>query len=132
VFRNGEEIGRAAVDIADPDRPLGFGIYTLLDGETSEPSPYLPGRPGRRWMRVDLSPDDPGPDRRDLAERIRLPQAFAVRVYDVLEPGTTLLVTDEPAGNDTRTEPGFTVLAGVPEQAPEGAPAEAAAPGAQG
>ena len=33
----------------------------------------------------------------DLARRVRVPPEFAAKVYDIVLPGTTIVVTDAPA-----------------------------------
>jgi hypothetical protein len=112
VYRNGVVIGEALVDIANPQQPLGAGIFVALEGFTHEPSPFAPDRPKRRWMAVGL-PSQAGTlaVRPDLAERVRLPADFSQRVYDLLQPGASLVITDRPAVPETRTQPGFRILA---------------------
>src|SRR5436190_23427746 len=52
VYRNGNPIGRAAVEI-DGRGSLGNHVYSLLDGTTGPESSLAPGRAARRWMTVD-------------------------------------------------------------------------------
>src|SRR5437588_3241491 len=51
VYRNGNPIGRAALEVSGRDR-LGSHIFTLLEGSTGKPSQLAPGREARRWMLV--------------------------------------------------------------------------------
>src|SRR5262249_39059270 len=51
VYRNGNPIGRAAVQISGRGG-LGNHVFTLLEGSTGKPSQLAPGREARRWMRV--------------------------------------------------------------------------------
>src|SRR5262245_8287070 len=51
VYRNGNPIGRAAVEISGRGA-LGGNVFTLLEGTTGKASVLAPGREGRRWMRV--------------------------------------------------------------------------------
>jgi hypothetical protein len=37
----------------------------------------------------------------DLARRVRISPAFAEKVYDIVTPGTTIVVTDAPALHDS-------------------------------
>src|SRR5438874_6883367 len=57
VYRNGNPIGRAAVEISGRGvsgrERLGSHIFTLLEGSTGKPSQLAPGREAGRWMRVD-------------------------------------------------------------------------------
>ncbi|MGY6215427.1 L,D-transpeptidase [Methylolobus aquaticus] len=112
VYRNGVLIGETAIDITDPGQPLGAGIFVALEGTTHEPSPFAPNRAKRRWMAVGL-PSETGKLslRPDLADRVRVPAQFSQRVYDLLEPGASLVITDRSAAPETRTQPGFRILA---------------------
>src|SRR5437762_6486328 len=49
VYRNGNPIGRAAVEI-DGRGSLGDHVYSLLEGTTDRESSLAPGRVARRWM----------------------------------------------------------------------------------
>lgn len=108
VYRNGIPIGRAALDITNPRKPLGGHTLTLLEGVTGKASPWAPGQPGRNWMNVPT--DDAG--RRvsldDLAKRVRISPDFAAKLDDLLTPGATIVVTDDPAIR--RANPNFSVL----------------------
>ena len=99
VYRNGVLIGEAEVQISDPRRPLGAGVFVVLDGVTHEPSPLAPDRPKRRWMAVGL-PSHNGqlPARHEIGERIHPPAQFSRLVYELLQPGATLMITDRPTG----------------------------------
>jgi len=112
VFRNGVLIGEAAVQIRDPQQPLGAGVFVALEGFTHAPSPFAPDRPQRRWMAVGLpSPGGQLPARLDLGERVHPPAQFSRLVYELLQPGASLVVTDRPALPETRTQPGFRIMA---------------------
>src|SRR5204863_7412588 len=93
VYRNGNPIGRGALEIAGRGR-LGSHVFTLLEGSTGKPSQLAPGREAGRWMRVD------GAGRpieaEQIASRIRFNSEFAQKLADELKPGTTVIVTDEP------------------------------------
>ncbi len=39
-----------------------------------------------------------------------LPQDAAKRVMALMHPGATMVVTDQPAKEDSRTTPGFTIM----------------------
>src|SRR6266705_6349673 len=51
VYRNGNPIGRAAVEIVGSGS-LGDHVYSLLEGTTDRESSLAPGRAARRWMTV--------------------------------------------------------------------------------
>jgi hypothetical protein len=93
VYRNGNPIGRAAVEITGRGR-LGSHIFTLLEGSTGKPSQLAPGREAGRWMRVTSEgrPVEAG----QLASRIHFNTEFAQKLADEIKPGTTVIVTDQP------------------------------------
>jgi len=109
VYRNGEPIGRAALDIANPQIPLGGHILTLLEGVTGKASPWAPGRPGRNWMDAATDATSRRVSLSDLGKRVRICPDFAVKLYDLLTPGATIIVTDAPAVRHANRN--FTVLA---------------------
>jgi hypothetical protein len=94
VYRNGVPIGRAVLAIDDPQRPLGSHVFTMLSGLSEEPSAFVRGRPAHQWMAVETEGNT---TLADLARRVRIPLEFAERVYDLVLPGTTIVVTDAPA-----------------------------------
>jgi hypothetical protein len=99
VYRNGNPIGRAAVEIgargiAGRER-LGSHVFTLLEGSSGKPSQLAPGREAGRWMRV--SSEGRAVDAEELASRIRFNTDFAQKLADEIKPGTTVIVTDQPA-----------------------------------
>jgi lipoprotein-anchoring transpeptidase ErfK/SrfK len=104
VMRNGIEIGRAKIDIADPTRPFGTHVYVAQEG-------YLPIRhrsakdlPLHNWVGLampghmeDLNlPPDP-----QTFQRITIPEAFLRAAYPLFVPGTTMMVTDAPVLEST-------------------------------
>lgn len=100
VYRNGVEIGRSPVTLAPGGEPLGDGVFTLLAGDGP-----------RRWMAVDLGDGDSRVDMEELRRRVTVSSAFVRRVYGLITPGTTLVVTDRPAGGEHRSGRDFVVLA---------------------
>ena len=51
VYRNGQPIGRAAVEVSGRGE-LGDHVFSMLEGNTGRLSLLAPGRAARRWMRV--------------------------------------------------------------------------------
>jgi hypothetical protein len=111
VYRNGVPIGRARVQILDAEKPLGIGVFTLLDGSTNLPSSAGPMQPTPRWMAVDLQSTVKSAD---IAQRVKLSPAFAQLIDGILHAGMTLMVTDLPATEETKTPHDFTIMASVP------------------
>lgn len=93
VYRNGNPIGRAAVEVSGRGR-LGSQVFTLLEGSTGRASQLAPGREAGRWMRV--SSVGRGADADQLASKIRFNTEFAQKLADTIKPGTTVIVSDQP------------------------------------
>jgi hypothetical protein len=91
VYRNGNAIGRAALDAKGR---LGEHVFTLLEGGTGQASQLAPGREAGRWMRVDGQGRSVDPQK--LASRLQFSPEFGQKVADVIRPGTTVIVTDRP------------------------------------
>ena len=112
VLRNAVEIGRTRVEITG--EPLhGTHAYVLLEGDDLRPNPILLDRPARRWLAIAV-PDKAGKPEGDLhrafAEgQVRVPEDFVRAVDEVLAPGATLVVTEEPLGGRASAS-GLTVL----------------------
>ncbi|KQZ56883.1 MULTISPECIES: L,D-transpeptidase family protein [unclassified Lysobacter] len=110
VLRNSLEIGRAPVAVfANAWR--GTHAYVRLPGDSILPSSIVPDRPALKWLEIPLTPDAASANLNVLAESLQVDTGFAAQAYDVLAPGSTLIVTDEPisAGPDTTL-----ILAGTP------------------
>jgi hypothetical protein len=93
VYRNGNPIGRASVEI-DGRGSLGDHVLSLLEGTTGRESSLAPGRAARRWMTVTSSGRIVPAEK--IAARLRVNPEFAHKVYDTIEPGTTVIITDQP------------------------------------
>ena len=106
VYRNGNPIGRAAVEIngrgVTGRERLGSHVFTLLEGNSGKPSQLAPGREAGRWMRV--SSEGRAVDAEELASRIRFNADFAQKLADEIKPGTTVIVTDQPAVRNQRPD----------------------------
>jgi hypothetical protein len=93
VYRNGNPIGRAAVEI-EGRGSLGNHVYSLLEGTTDRESTLAPGRAARNWMTVTSKGRSVPAEK--IAARLRVNPEFAHKVYDTIEPGTTVVITDQP------------------------------------
>ncbi len=101
VYRNGNPIGRAPVEISGYGA-LGNHVFSLLEGTTGRRSFFAPSREGRRWMSVTSSGRRASAD--DISSRLHVNPEFAGKVYDTITPGTTVIITDQqvvrkPRGN---------------------------------
>ena len=97
VLRNGVRIASAAIEVADGFTLPGSLLFVMGTELDDAPSPLDPSRPRHRWTMYALPSGEAAPPRDDLAAELRAPPAFARRLYDVLVPGTTVLVTNLPA-----------------------------------
>ena len=93
VYRNGDPIGRAPLEISGRGS-LGDRVYSMLAGGTGRQSSLAPGREARQWMAVTSSGRSVDADK--IASRLRVNPEFANKVYDTLTPGTTVIITDKP------------------------------------
>ena len=97
VIRNGIEIGRARVAVAEGATGIGTQAYVLLAGDTGQPSAVVPSRRGLVWQSIPMPGYEAKPGNTldpALVANIRVPPDFAAEVYDVLAAGSTLVVTD--------------------------------------
>jgi hypothetical protein len=97
VIRAGIEIGRAAISISGEEPLHTHALLLMANGDPSRAA----GQPAAsgRWMPVDLPGDAALPPERRRAQdvdRIRLPRAFADALAGILQPGTTMLISDAP------------------------------------
>ena len=107
AFVNGKESFTAPVTLRSPDKPFGTHAFTLT-GPDSDPRHM-------QWLAIGLDPkvDANAASGLLLSEtlnRIDLAQETAKRVTAMMHPGTTLVVTDRPASDDSRSGSGFTVM----------------------
>lgn len=107
VYRNGTPIGRAALQIRGTE-PLGNHVFSMLDGESEKKSLFAPFRKAKNWMCVGSTDTTRKTTFDDMAQRIVTNPEFSEKVYDLLTPGTTIIVTDEPAVRKAVRD--FTVL----------------------
>jgi hypothetical protein len=102
VYRNGNPIGRAPV-VVSGSGSLGNHVFSLLEGTTDRQSSLAPGRAARKWMSVTSSGRRVPAEK--IASRLRINPEFAVKVYDMLRPGTTVIITDQPVVRSRRNAP---------------------------
>jgi hypothetical protein len=93
VYRNGNPIGRASVEVSGISG-LGNHVFSLLEGTTGQQSFLAPGREARRWMNVTST--GPRVDAQKIAARLHFNPEFAQKLYDTIAPGTTVIITDQP------------------------------------
>ena len=84
---------RAQVEIGGRGA-LGDHVFSLLEGTTGRMSFLVPGRQARRWMCV--ASRGRRADAEKIASRLRMNPEFAGKVYEMIVPGTTVIITDQP------------------------------------
>lgn len=107
AFVNGKEIYNSPVGLRSPEKPFGTHAFTLT-GPDSDPRHM-------QWLAIGLGS---GPDRKAASDtilaqtlyRIDLSQEAANRVLSLMHPGSTMVVTDQPASETSRSGTGFTVM----------------------
>src|SRR4029450_11379476 len=114
VYRNGNPIGRAAVDISTRGvtgrNNLGDHVFTMLERTTGDPSPLTPKHEEARWMPV-TSDGRPG-DAETLASKLRFSPDFADKLANEMKPGTTVIVTDNPVVRKPKSDSTFFAVNG--------------------
>jgi hypothetical protein len=106
VYRNGNPIGRAAIEIDGRDQ-LGDHVFTMLEGTTGKPSRFTPKHEEARWMRVTSAGRPVDADA--LASRLHFSPDFADKLANELKPGATVIVTDYPVVRKQKPDAIFAV-----------------------
>ena len=93
VYRNGIEIGRAAMSTTGLGQGLGSHVYSALD--KFDPN----GR--REWISTASFGHARAPDIKELSKHVTIPPEFLRTCARAISPGTTLIVTDVPVSDQT-------------------------------
>ena len=99
VYRNGVEIGRA--DIRGLERISGTHIYAALANVDAD---------GKRNWISKASVGGRAPNLSELAAKVVIAPEFLSHARGIITPGTTLILTDAPVSDKTRSGPGFNIL----------------------
>ena len=102
VYRNGIEIGRAAMSATGLDQGLGSHVYSALD--KFDPT----GR--REWISTASFGRTRAPDIQAVAKHVTIAPEFLERARAMISPGTTLIITDVRVSGQTRSGSGFNIL----------------------
>lgn len=106
ILRNGVLIGSAPLQKVH-DFALNGTVLLVMTTEMEDiPSLLDPRQKEHRWVahRVLGEADTPMPSLRSLAGAFWIPQDFARRLYAILTPGTTVLLSDLPGVRATPAE----------------------------
>ena len=106
VLRDGVLMGSAPLQrVRDVDLN-GRVLFVMTSDMEETPSLLDPQRPQHRWVahRILGDADTAMPSLRSLQDSFWIPEAFSRRLYDLLAPGTTVLVSDLPGIRATPVE----------------------------
>jgi len=102
VYRNGIEIGRAAVSTTGVGQGLGSHVYSALDRFDSS---------GRRERISTASFGSAlAPDVKEVVNHVIIAPEFLEHARAAVSPGTTLVITDLPVSSRTRSGSGVDIL----------------------
>jgi hypothetical protein len=128
VRQNHQPLFDVPVEIRDPDRPLGTHAFTALqvekDGKSMRWSVVtMPGeaaaaaertvrhgRKSRPEREAEMPAQKPSAGAGDALNRIDMPQAAVERISEMLTPGSSLIVSDQPMSGETGTDTDFIIL----------------------
>ena len=108
LMRNGIEIGRARIDVADPSRPLGSHVFVAQEGYLDKTHVGASDLRLHRWAAMPLEggqADGAPTAYADVIRRIRIPSPFLREAYNLFVPGTTMVITDAPVLESTNNVP---------------------------
>lgn len=100
VYRNGVEIGRAAVG----------GANTFSGSHAYAALAQVNGDGSREWSALGSADGSRSPDLKALAKHLPIPPEFLANARAVVTAGTTMILTDQPVNRTTRSAPGFNIL----------------------
>lgn len=95
VLRNGVVMAAAGLTLASDFSFDGAVLLVMGHGQDDRPSPLDPEQRRHNWASYPVA--GPAPQIEALEKGIKAPPAFMQRVYTLLKPGTTILVTGIPA-----------------------------------
>ena len=102
VYRDGVEIGRAALNTTGLDQDLGSHVYSALDKFDAD---------GRRdWISTASFGHARAPEIKDLAQCVTIAPEFLEDTRSAVSAGTTLVVTDVRVGSQTLSGPDVNIL----------------------
>jgi len=103
VYRNGVEIGRAAISNPQVVLPLNDHVFSAIQGTDSDG--HL------RWIQVTAKGKEGSSESLFLAaQKSGLPAEFLSKTTQVMTPGTTIIFTDKPVDPTTQSHIGFQIV----------------------
>src|SRR5438132_11794253 len=103
VYRNGVEIGRAAIANPQVVLPLNDHVFSAL--QSTDADGHL------RWIQVTAKGKQGSSQSLFLAaQKSGLPAEFLTKTKQVITPGTTIIFTDKPVDPTTQSHTGFQIV----------------------
>jgi hypothetical protein len=127
VRQNYQPLFDVAVGIRDPDRPIGTHVFTALDvdkdGTTmrwsvvtmpgdAAPRAEVQTRRGRksRHEREEIVEQRVSYSASDALNRIEMPAEAVERISEMMSPGSSLIISDQPMSGETGRDTDFIIL----------------------
>ena len=127
VRQNYQPLFDVPVEIRDPERPVGTHVYTAMDLENGGAAMRwvvvtMPGdapvaaerERGRRKSRQEreAAPAEakPSPTALDALDRVAMPTEAVTRISELLTPGSSLIISDQPMSEETGRDTDFIIL----------------------
>jgi len=128
VRQNNQPLFDVPVEIRDPDRPLGTHVFTALEpekdgknmrwsvvtmaGEAPAAAEHAVhhGRKSRLEREADIPVQKSSASAADALNRIDMPQEAVERISEMLTPGSSLIISDQPMSGETGRDTDFIIL----------------------
>ena len=102
VYRNGVEIGRVTITGTPAGPPLGDRVYTASAQTRPDGS--------HEWRLLGSLDASPAPDAADLLSQLGIPPDFLAHMREVITPGATLVLTDQPVNKPAHSASSHDIL----------------------
>ena len=105
VLRNGIRIGSAPLRVEEGFTLSGSQLFVMSEGFDDSPSPLDSTRSRHRWTAFPIAGNQAPLSMDELAAHLSVAADFAQRIYSILVPGTTVIVTNLPAVREEAITP---------------------------
>ena len=128
VRQSNQPLFDVPVEIRDPDRPIGTHVFTAIDVDkdwknmrwsvVTMPGDVAPraevhrgGRKSRHEREVEIpEPPRSAASAADALTRLEMPREAVERISEMLTPGSSLIISDQPMSGETGRDTDFIVL----------------------
>jgi hypothetical protein len=102
VYRDGVEIGRAAMSTTGLQEKLGSHVYSALNKFDSDGE--------REWISAASFGPGRAPNPKQLSQHMTVAPDFLADTRTIVSPGTTLIITDVTVDSETQSGSNFDIL----------------------